>query len=140
MSKTAEFRLLSEATDPITEVANIVYRDVNRFGKVSVLTTDLEFLEAISEMLWVNAKHQFVTYQFADERLDISTMVFLANEIRQIGNTPALCVINYLLDPEDIRFRHVTEIVLAGAETVDKARRQYKMYRSAGLQVSHLEC
>lgn len=139
MNARAEFRILSEQTDPIAEIVSVIYRDVKQFGKVSVLASESTILEQISESLWHNAREQFVTYQFATMDRQANVNVVLCNELRQLSNGPALCVINYLMDPSDLRFRHITEIVLPALETVDKARRQYKMYRSAGLQVSHLE-
>ena len=139
MSTTAEFRLLSDEHDLLAEVVSVIYRDVKQFGKVSVLTSDDTLLERISECLWRNSKDEFVTYQFAKDGVTATVNVLLSNELRHIKNTPALCIIDYLLEPANLRFRQITEIVSPTPETVDKARRQYKMYRSAGLQVSHLE-
>ena len=140
MNASAEFRILSESTDPIAETIAVIYRDVKQFGKISVLASEPEVLEQISESLWRNAKDDFVTYQFATSNSNSAVNVLLCNSVHELNNGPALCVINYLLDPADLRFRKITEIVKPASETVDKARRQYKMYRSAGLQVSHLEC
>ena len=139
MQARAEFRLLTEQSDVLVEIADVIYRDVQQFGKVSVLSSDRDLLDQLSDYLWQNAKQNFVTYQFIDEAISPRVNVLLTQELRFVKSSPALCNINYLLDPSDLRFRQITEIVLPASETVDKARRQYKMYRSAGLQVSHIQ-
>ena len=139
MQASAEFRLLTEQSDVLAEIAEVVYRDVKQFGKMSILCSDRSILEQLSNYFWQNAKQNFVTYQFIEAAISPRVNVVLTQHLRFIKSSPAVCVINYLLDPTELRFRHITEIVLPASETVDKARRQYKMYRTAGLQVSHIQ-
>lgn len=139
MQASAEFRLLTEQSDVLNEIAIVVYRDVEQFGKVCVVCSDKTILDQLSDYFWQNAKQNFVTYQCIDEAISPRVNVLLTQEIRFAKSSPALCNINYLLAPSDLRFKRITEIVLPASETVDKARRQYKMYRSAGLEVSHTQ-
>jgi DNA polymerase IIIc chi subunit len=139
MSGTAEFRLLAETSDWLAETLAIIYRDVEQRGKVAVLCADKSRLYAISEALWANANERFVTYDFAHEAKQPQVNVLLAEEVRFIRHVPTLINLTYLLDNDDMVFRQVTEIVLADPVTVDKARRQYKMYRSYGYRIDHIQ-
>ena len=139
MNGTAEFRLLAESSDWLAETLAIIYRDTKQNGKVAVLSADRSRLEAISEALWSNAHKQFVTYDFAADTRKPQVSVTLAEEVRLIRHIPTLINLTYLLDSQDMVFRKVTEIVLADEVTVDKARRQYKMYRSSGYQINHIQ-
>lgn len=139
MRGKVEFRLLSEQTDWLTETLDTIYRDLSRFGRLAVLSPDEDYLNRISEALWFNAKEHFVTYGFANEETDHQLSILLCSEIRFIKNRPALVNLNYLLDEKDLSFRHVSEIVFADPEMVDKARRQYKMYRISGYQIDHIK-
>lgn len=137
MSGTVDFRLLSDSSDWLDEALTLVYALVAQYKRISVLCADNDLLEAINEQLWRNAKAHFVTFAFADEPGAQQVNVTLTSEVRHAKRTPALLNINYLLDSSDLSFRHVSELVLSDPETVDKARRQYKMYRSSGYRITH---
>ena len=139
MAGTAQFRLLSETSDWLAETLAIIYRDVEQRRKVAVLCADKQRLNDISEALWANANEQFVTYDFAGENKSTQVSVLLAEEVRFIRHIPTLVNLTYLLDNSEMVFRQVTEIVLADSVTVDKARRQYKMYRTSGYHIEHIQ-
>lgn len=137
MSGIVEFRLLSEQSDWLEQTMLSLHQDLQRFGKLAVLSPDRDRLEAISEVLWQQAAEQFITYAFASEGAAEQVQLLLTDQISEAASRPALLNIGYLLDSDSYRFRHISEIVLADPETVDKARRQYRMYRNSGYRINH---
>ena len=137
MSGTVEFRLLADTTDWLAETLATLYRDLNRAGRVAILCAEPDRLVAVSDALWANAREHFVTHDFASEHQSPQVQVVLAEQVRLVKNWPVLLNLNYLLDSQDVRFRHISEIVYADPVAVDKARRQYKMYRQAGYHIEH---
>jgi len=139
MPKSAQFTLLAKDGQWLTETLDSIYALVAKYRTISVLCADQDKLQQLDEMLWQNAREQFVTFKLQNNQNNSREAVLLCNQFDNQVRRPALVNLGYPLTDEQLVFNHIEAIVLTDDETVDNARRQYKMYRNAGYQIEHIQ-
>ncbi len=137
MNTQVEFLLLKSSKQIIRVAINKLAELYQPNERILVLADKRNLLEQMDELLWHNSSKQFIAYSLDSECYAFSTVVLLTDSQPKNMRYQTFLNMGERLPEKPEQFRRIIELVDNDENSIEEARKHYKIYRHLGFSICH---